>query len=548
MVERHTGRIVALCAMTQKPTLAADPIHMVTTRWTRESLIDFVAGKRLFARDADAGAIPPPEWLGEVAFEVSPLNSVQSLDATHPDDRSGLIEAFITSIEQPGVEVPCQVRIALDGTWNHARAVWINLLDHPDVKGIICASTAVPGPDIVPPTIQFEGSMAATNWMIVALDDTGRVASVRGRIDKILGYSSDEVHGHLLTDFIHPDCMPDAIENWVHLWELPGQTRTSRWVWRRNDGVEVWLESSYLVHDDDLVEVVVVDVNDQVANEEALAESQREVATLAEDFRLLADEVPTAVFRCDRQGRVQFHNTQWIEMFHGEVPRVHDLIDETDRPAFDTLLSGLSKDETSASQSIEVSAAGEARVLEIRCRAVAAGVGAERFVGSISDVTVAANFRHQALHDQLTGLANRAMIEATLADAVKVDPDGTLVVFIDLDGFKAVNDQHGHDVGDAVLAEVGARLSKAVRPGDSVARYGGDEFVIVCRGVSPDGECRIVDRLSSVFGAPIEIDDVSWVPQASLGVARPEPDVDPATVLRRADQAMFEQKRTHKSR
>ena len=528
--------------------LSADPRGMVSGEWTREALLEFTEGKRLFLRSAEGEQLTVPEWLATGALEVSKLDSAQSVDVTHPDDRTLLIEAFIQAMEQPRVPVSTTIRADLDGVWRHSEIVWVNLLDHPDVGGMLCTAIDVDGPEIEAPTRQVAGAMDATNWMIVSLDTTGRMAQVRGRIDEILGYTNDEVIGHVLTEYLHTDCLADAIENWVHLWEHPEQTRTSRWVWRRKDGTEVWLESSYLMHEDRNVEVVIVDVNEQVANEQALAASQAEVAALAEDFRLLADEVPTAVFRCDAAGVVQFHNAQWSEMFHvdGEVRRLHDVVDPADRAQLDDLFAGLIEDEGAGSRSIEVRGAVGPRVLDIRCRTVTGG-DADRFVGSITDVTAAAHFRHQALHDPLTGLANRTMIESRLADAVRSDPAGTLVAFIDLDGFKVVNDDHGHDAGDAILVEVARRLSAAVRPGDSVARYGGDEFVVVCHEVSPGGEHPIIERLSEVFDAPITLGEVSWAAGASLGVARPEPGVDAPTVLRRADQAMFEQKRARQS-
>ncbi len=525
---------------------AADQPDMGMSHWTRETIAAFVEGKRLFVRDVDAQQIPPPEWLAPAANEINKLDSSESVDATHPDDRNKLIEAFVGSLSSPGVPVDCLIRIYDEDAWQHSMTSWLNLLDHPDVGAIICAAWEVEGPEFEVPETTIEGNMAASNWMVVGLDDHGYIVSTRGRSEEMLGLAEHELKGHLLTEYIHPDCVGAAIENWLRLQANPEQTRTARWVWLHEDGSEPWFESSYLVHNHDLVEVIIFDVDEQVANEKALAASQAEVAALAEDFRLLADEVPTAVFRCDATGRVEFHNAQWSEMFSsiGPVDRVQDVIAPGDRSQFDQLLVELTKCEAAASQSIEVAGAGEVRVLEIRCRAGGGSEG-DRFVGSIADVTAAAHFRHQALHDQLTGLGNRTLIEAQLDEAIRTDPEGTLVVFIDLDGFKAVNDDHGHDAGDAVLVEVARRLSASLRPGDAVARYGGDEFVVVCRGVSPDRERLFLDRLrAAVFVDDIELDGLTWVPAASLGVARPEPGIDSATVLRRADRAMFDEKRS----
>ncbi len=517
--------------------------------WTREAVLDFVGGKQILMRGPSGEQLEPPEWLAAGATEVNPLNSIESVEITHREDRGALIDSFVRARESPGVPSSTHIRVDFFGVWVHLDLVWLNLLEVPEVGGILGASEVVEGPPIEVTELDSGGTTQSTNWMILTLAEGGRIAAVRGRVSDVLGYDTDEILGRIPTDFIHPDHAPSAIENWVRLSERPDQTRTSRWRWCRKEGSEVWLESSYLVHDDETTEVVVVDVSERVANEEALVTSQREVAALAEDFRLLADEVPTAVFRCDMRGRVGFYNAHWEESFHGDgaVERVHELIDPDDQQQFDALLSELLTMSSPVSRSIEVRGAAGSRVLEISCRSVGGGVELGRFVGSVTDVTSAAVFRHQALHDSLTGVANRAMIEAFLEDAIRDDPDGTLVVFIDLDGFKAINDDHGHDAGDAVLVEVARRLSATVRPGDVVARYGGDEFVVVCRGVDAGGWAGVTERLESVFTEPVVFDGGSWSSAASLGTARPEPGVDAGTVLRRADQAMFEQKRSRKA-
>jgi diguanylate cyclase (GGDEF)-like protein len=106
-----------------------------------------------------------------------------------------------------------------------------------------------------------------------------------------------------------------------------------------------------------------------------------------------------------------------------------------------------------------------------------------------------------------------------------------------------VNDVHGHDAGDVVLREMAARLTSAVRPEDLVGRYGGDEFVVICRSVEASHAATLPHRLEQALEGPIHFPGGHWPASASVGAARPAPGDDLKSVMRRADQAMFEEKR-----
>jgi diguanylate cyclase (GGDEF)-like protein len=276
----------------------------------------------------------------------------------------------------------------------------------------------------------------------------------------------------------------------------------------------------------------------------ALAEESR---ALAEDFRLLADEVPAAVFRCDPDGTITFHNTHWSELLPGtDLTRVQDAVHPSDRSRLEEALAGLVDGDGADRIRLEMPSAAAGRVFAVTCRSDGNEITARRrIIGSIEDVTIHVRLRREANHDKLTGLLNRQGLDNRLVAALDEDPRGTLLVFFDLDGFKTVNDVHGHDAGDVVLQELGARLAHAVRPTDTVSRYGGDEFVLVCSAMEGDGTASIVDRLLGVLAAPIVFDGGTWAPSASIGTARGEPGDDPATLIRRADLAMFEAKRAH---
>ncbi|PRY67460.1 PAS domain S-box-containing protein/diguanylate cyclase (GGDEF)-like protein [Glaciihabitans tibetensis] len=160
---------------------------------------------------------------------------------------------------------------------------------------------------------------------------------------------------------------------------------------------------------------------------------------------------------------------------------------------------------------------------------------------------------YAALHDQLTGLANRAFVRESIALAVSSSANTfrpVSVMFIDLDGFKAVNDQLGHREGDAVLREVAKRLSASVRAADFVGRYGGDEFVVICHDTGERESAAIAARIHREIRLPYP-EAEGFAVSASIGIAVHEASHEPTTVdglIGAADAAMYESKRLGRDR
>jgi len=160
---------------------------------------------------------------------------------------------------------------------------------------------------------------------------------------------------------------------------------------------------------------------------------------------------------------------------------------------------------------------------------------------------------HAATHDALTGLPNRVLLRDRIEHALqRVHRDGgaVTIAFLDLDGFKLVNDTHGHRVGDEVLRQVASRLSASVRDQDTVARLGGDEFVLVLEGCADeDGWTRAYDRVSRALAEPLTVDGQQVTLRASTGVVlAPAGDTDAEAVMRNADIAMYAAKSGGKAR
>jgi diguanylate cyclase (GGDEF)-like protein len=154
---------------------------------------------------------------------------------------------------------------------------------------------------------------------------------------------------------------------------------------------------------------------------------------------------------------------------------------------------------------------------------------------------------HQALHDALTGLPNRLLLLDRLAGALARyhrRRRALALMFIDLDRFKTINDSLGHDAGDELLVALAGRLRRMVRPSDTIARFGGDEFIVLCEELHGQEEAvHVAERVRKVLGEPIVLRGREIAVDASIGIAFGGPEVRAEALLRQADSAMYRAKR-----
>lgn len=179
------------------------------------------------------------------------------------------------------------------------------------------------------------------------------------------------------------------------------------------------------------------------------------------------------------------------------------------------------------------------------------------YIGTFSDISVSkqqqAQLEHLAHYDALTGLPNRALLSDRMAQALSQARRTQALVavgYLDLDGFKAINDEFGHDAGDALLIEVARRLTETLRAADTVARLGGDEFVLLLLGAASVKECEMAARrVLAALAEPIKVKGHERCVSGSLGITLfPFDNSDADTLLRHADQAMYLAKRHGKNR
>lgn len=179
--------------------------------------------------------------------------------------------------------------------------------------------------------------------------------------------------------------------------------------------------------------------------------------------------------------------------------------------------------------------------------------GFSAFIHDISDrKRLEAELTHQALHDPLTGQANRTLFLDRMAHALargERNGDPTTVLFLDLDGFKTVNDSLGHTAGDRLLSAVADRLNDCVRPSDTIARLGGDEFALLLEETGIEGGTRVARRITDTLSSPFLVEGRQVAARASIGIATGHPGQRTADeLLRNADLAMYQAKRLGKGR
>ncbi|HJL16950.1 MAG TPA: EAL domain-containing protein [Sandaracinaceae bacterium LLY-WYZ-13_1] len=403
----------------------------------------------------------------------------------------------------------------------------------------------------------LESLVACSSDMIHAVDAEGRVVYASPSVERIVGWPVDE-HTRVF-DHVAPEDLPRVKAAWAALLGRPGAETSLELSMFTARGATIRVEArARNLLDDPQVRAVVVNTR-EVTDRHRRERLHRDVSNVLEQ---VAADVPLAstldalaalvadhaggtalVMVRERDGTLAHVATRGAEpslgaSLHGtEWPDVAALRAHVEAHGECAWASGAVTGREVIAVAITRDARGRPPPPVL---ADAARVGR---LGLIRDGLIA-ELSHRARHDALTGLPNRTLFDEHLRRAVARSARSgqpLAVIFIDLDGFKKVNDTLGHDVGDALLVEVARRFEAITREGDVLARMGGDEFVLLSPDL-PDRDVavRIAQRLRGALAAPVHVDGHEILARASVGVSVcPRDARDPATLLRYADAAMY---------
>ena len=544
-----------------------------TERWVREAEDEFRAmvrqsaditvvmneqGRLLFVSSSaqELLGFEPDELVGQNAFEF-----------LHPDDHAEATGS-LASLGSGSTEGGRAFRIRhRDGSWLTFEGIITDHRGDPTIGGFIAVARDVTGRLAVEAALgqseqRFRQLAERASDMIYrfALEPEPRLEYMSPAARSITGYTPEELYADpsLMFGRIHADDRPTALAQFTdpksaRQFRLRSQHRDGTWGWTEHRIVPVFDETGHLV----CVEGVARDVTEQVRAESQLLESNQLSGSVMES-------IPGPTIVLDQSGTIIMANEAW--------PSYLISTGATDPGVLGIGANYLAAcDAAAAGQDVE-GAAG-----------VAAGIraclsGAEEtfqldysppglpkgrwFMMRVSrlrsddggvvvlhtDITERKRYERElgrrALHDPLTGLPNRALLMDRLEGAIDragrhSSSIGVLVV--DLDRFKSVNDALGHATGDRVLVAIAARMSALARPGDTIARWGGDEFVILCEGLRSRHEAAdIADRVITAFGEPFSAGATDQVVvTASIGIVLDDHGAQANALLRDADAAMY---------
>jgi diguanylate cyclase (GGDEF)-like protein/PAS domain S-box-containing protein len=465
---------------------------------------------------------------------VCPDDVVPVIHAWDEAGRRGAASVTVHLLEAPGTEVALHFVDA-----RHRWGVFLRFL----VGAVQPTATSDTSSDLLRPRVG-----------VIIKDQVANVISCDDALTRMLGWAERDITGMRSLDLVHPDDHAAAIAIWMDMLSNAGASRRVRLRHLRADGGWHWVEvtnENLIDHPDHgHVRAEVVDISEEMAATEALRTGELLL-------RQLTDALPVGIAQLDDTGTVIFRNDRLAAVLGRTIRTAEDLLgcvtDQTE------LTAALAAVRSGADLDLEVDVLTEegGRHLAVTVRGLVSDTGAATGVLlCLSDVTEATLLREQlaqqARIDGLTGCFRRSAAIDHI-DWLLTSPDrpagSVTVLFVDLDGFKGVNDRHGHAAGDTLLREVGRRLRQDAGPRDVVGRLGGDEFVVVMPDLASAEDAEDAGmRLTELLLTPVEVGGHMVVPHASVGTAWTTKHVDADTLVAHADAQMYRAKRSRPDR
>lgn len=492
--------------------------------------------------------------LGYSAEEL--LDSSNTFEFVHPLDLPLIRERYERTLRAPDAKESIDLRATRkDGSLRWLEVDMVNLLHDLSVQGVVINFRDI--------TERRESEQRARQADasyrelfenavegIFESSPDGRVIRANPAMAKMMGYDTPEemiAGADVASHYADPDKRRQVIER------LRDQGRVDNFLFRAltKDGREIYCSMNvvgYFTEEGDLSTMhgLISDVTDHQLAVQELRESE-------ERFRSLVQHSSDAIVVVDQSLHMSYASPSLERLLGLEAP---DLIGRSLTDWFDG---------DSSLEAVLLLQPGHTEVLsctlhrpggdDVSLEVVATNMVEEDSVGGIilnlrdvsERVALEKQLRHQAFHDPLTGLANRALFLDRLSHAlerVSRTDESCYVMFLDLDNFKRVNDGQGHNVGDECLQMTAGRLLGCSRVSDTVARMGGDEFAILLEATTVEGAIRLVQRILDKMSEPLALSSGDVVLTPSIGIAPALGDEDAKSVLRNADVAMYLAKRS----
>lgn len=419
-----------------------------------------------------------------------------------------------------------------------------------DVRDSVGTMIALLVPGEADPEVEFGGSPLRPRVMIHTADEMGRTRSASPTTTTLLGWDVDEIIGTSRLDYVHPDDQVEAIAAWAEMLVTPGLSSRRQVRYQHRNGHYVWFETTMRndLESEGHVHVEMVDISESLATLDRL--HQREQL-----LEHLTQQMPQAIMHLSTTGEMLYVSDN-LRTILGAEPSIELILASIPIGDRDRLLEGFRDSARGGQADVDgdfIRPDGGIRRCLVRLRSLrehGAGV-----LITIEDITEEwadrKRLEHEATIDPLTGVLNRRATHTRLGealDAARISGAATTVAFVDLDGFKEVNDRLGHQFGDQVLVTVASELRNSIRGADWVGRLGGDEFVVICHDTDERQAEVVAERLRRAVTIELDLDGERHGCEASVGIATNRGGtMTGADLIAAADQAMYAEKQRRSS-